>query len=158
MANPAAAELQLLGVYDEKLVEPLARSLAKLGVRRAMVVHGDDGLDEISLAAPTRTCEVRDGQLFPGTLDPRQLGFALCEPSALVGGDAAANAAIAQSILGGETGPRRDVVLLNAGACLYLAGRAANLAEGVALAAATLDSGAAMAAMRRFVVATREVA
>lgn len=158
MANPAAAELQLLGVYDAALVEPLARVLANLGVRRAMVVHGTDGLDEISLTAPTQVCEVRDGHLSHGTLDPRTLGFGLCDPTALVGGDAAANAAIARSILSGETGPRRDIVTLNAGACLYMAGRAQSFAEGAALAAAVIDSCAALHTMEAFVRATRGAA
>ena len=156
MANPAAAELQLLGVYDAALVEPLARVLANLGVRRAMVVHGTDGLDEISLTAPTQVCQVRDGQLTHGTLDPRELGFGLCDPADLVGGDAAANAVIARSILGGGQGAKRDIVLLNAGACLHLAGRAASFAEGVALAAAAIDSGAALRTLEAFVRATRE--
>ncbi len=158
MANPAGAELQLLGVYDERLVEPLARVLGRLGVRRAMVVHGADGLDEISAAAPTRVCEVRDGQLAHATLDPRELGFALCAPGDLVGGDAADNAAIARRILCGERGAKRDIVLLNAGACLYLAGRAGSLGEGAALAASTLDNGTAIATLEAFVRVTQEVA
>lgn len=156
LSNPAFATLQLLGVYDPKLVLPLARVLSNLGVRRAMVVHGDDGLDEISLSATTSVCEVIDGELRQYTLDPRQLGFAFCRPEALVGGDAAENVRIAEAIFGGEKGPKRDIVLLNAAACLYLADKAFSLADGVSLASMVIDRGLAFNKMRDFVCATHE--
>lgn len=157
MANPASATIQLLGVYDEKLVVPLAQVLLNLGVKRAMVVHGNDGLDEISLITTTTVCEVNGGQLSEFTLDPREFGFMLCAPDELVGGDAEENAAIARSILQGEKGPKRDVVLLNAAACLYMAGKADQLSDGIALAADMIDRGKAYEQMEAFVRATKEV-
>jgi len=156
LTNPAGATLQLLGVYDHSLVEPLAQVLANLGVRRAMVVYGNDGLDEITLGSTTTVCEVKDGQLRTYTLDPRDYGLALCEPGALVGGNAADNTVIAREILQGQKGPRRDVVLLNAAACLYLADKAKDLAEGIRLAAEMIDSGKACETMEAFIKATQE--
>ena len=155
LANPAAATLQLLGVYDEKLVRPLAQVLLNLGVKRAMVVYGNDGLDEITLAAPTTVCEVKDGTLNSYTLNPEEYGLSFCASEDLVGGDAAANAQIAHGILSGEKGPKRDVVLLNAAACLYLAGKAADIAGGITLAASLIDSGAALCKLNDFVAATQ---
>jgi anthranilate phosphoribosyltransferase len=157
LANPAFATLQLLGVYDKKLLVPMAQVLLNLGVRRAMVVHGDDGLDEISLTTTTSVCEAADGALRRYTLDPRDLGFSFCRPEELEGGEAADNVKIAEAIFAGEKGPKRDVVLLNASACLYLAGKAETLKEGVALAAQILDSGRAERKMREFVAATQDV-
>lgn len=156
LANPAAATLQLLGVYDEKLVRPLAQVLANLGVKRAMVVYGGDGLDEITLTAPTAVCEVKDGALNSYTLHPNAYGLALCKGEDLTGGDAAANAQIARGILSGEKGPKRDVVLLNAAACLYLAGKVEDISGGIALAAKLIDLGAALAKLDEFVAATQE--
>jgi len=144
LANPAGATLQLLGVYDEALMEPLAQALKGLGVTRALVVHGDDGLDEITLTTTTQVCEIRNGELFRYPLEPRDCGLELCAMGDIMGGDASANADIAKAILGGENGPKRDIVLLNAGACLYIAGKVDTIAEGVALAAQIIDSGAAM--------------
>ncbi len=157
LTNPAGATIQLLGVFDRSLVEPLAQVLANLGVRRAMVVYGNDGLDEITLGATTTVCELKDGQLSTYTLDPREFGFSFCEPGDLVGGNAADNAAIALKILEGEQGPKRDVVLLNAAACLYLAGKAETIADGIRLAAEMIDSGKASKTMTAFVKATQEV-
>ena len=156
LSNPASATIQLLGVYDENLIEPMAKTLMNLGVRRAMVVHGDDGLDEISLTTTTQVCEVNGGELRRFELDPRDYGLTLCAPKELVGGDAAVNAQIARDILAGGKGPKRDVVLLNAGACLYLAGKAESLADGVALAAQTIDSGKVKEKLEAFVRATNE--
>jgi anthranilate phosphoribosyltransferase len=158
LANPAGATLQLLGVYDAALVQPLAQALLNLGVRRALVVHGEDGLDEITLTTTTQVCEIKDGQLINYVLDPREYGLAPCALQDITGGDAAANAAIAKAVLSGETGPRRDIVLLNAGACLYIAGKAGTIADGVALAASIIDSGAALAKLDEFVRATNGVA
>lgn len=158
LTNPAGATTQLLGVYDERLIEPLAKALAGLGVHRAMVVRGNDGLDEITASTTTRVCEVRGGAFAGYTLDPRDFGIALCRPDELTGGDAARNAQIARAVLSGEKGAKRDVVLLNAAACLYLAGKAESMADGVALAGRVIDSGAAFAGMEAFVRLTNEVA
>lgn len=158
LANPASATIQLLGVYDEKLIDPMAKTLKNLGVRRAMVVHGNDGLDEISLTTTTQVCELNGDKLERYELNPRDYGFALCQPEDLVGGDAAVNARIARDILAGGAGPKRDVVLLNAGACLYMAGKADSISGGIALAAATIDSGMAKAKMEAFVRATNDQA
>ncbi len=157
MANPAGATIQLLGVYDRDLVEPLARVLKNLGVRRAMVVYGNDGLDEISLGAETTVCEVSGGEIKSYTLDPRDFGFEFCESADLVGGGPSENAEIALKILRGEKGPKRDVVLLNAAACLYMAGKADGIGEGISLAAEMIDGGKAYEKMEAFVKATNEV-
>lgn len=158
LANPAGAALQLLGVYSKNLVEPLAQVLANLGVRRAMVVYGNDGLDEISLSATTQVCEVNGPMLSSYVLDPSDHGLSLCKPGDLVGGDAVENAAIARAVLTGEKGPKRDVVLLNAAACLYLADKAERIADGIGLAAGIIDSGAAYGQMQAFIKATNEAA
>ncbi len=137
---------------------PLARVLSNLGVVSALVVHGDDGLDEISLTATTTVCEVSGGALRQYALDPRSLGFALCKPEELAGGDARENVEIALDVLNGGKSPRRDIVLLNSAACLALAGRTRSMAEGVALSEELLDRGAALQKMRDFVEATRRAA
>ncbi|MCK9312829.1 MAG: anthranilate phosphoribosyltransferase [Methanocorpusculum sp.] len=157
LANPASASIQLLGVYNENLVKPLAQVLSNLGVKRAMVVHGNDGLDEISLSTTTTVCEVNCGELSSYILDPCEFGFELCQPDDLVGGDAAENAKIALSILRGEKGSKRDVVLLNATVCLYMAGKTEKISDGIALAAEIIESGKAYEQMKRFVRATNEV-
>ncbi len=154
LANPAGATLQLLGVYDEALMEPMAQALIKLGVSRALVVHGDDGLDEITLTAATKVCEIKGSKLDCYSLNPREVGLELCAMGDIKGGDAAENVKIAKEVLSGRTGPKRDIVLLNAGACLYIAGRACSIACGVELAAKTIDSGAALAKLNEFVQAT----
>ncbi len=144
LANPAAAQYQLLGVCEEKLVEPLARVLMSLGVKAAMSVHSQDGLDEISVSAPTTVCEVRGGRMTGYILHPGEFGIAKSSPEDIRGGDAALNAQILLAILKGQRGPKRDVVLLNSGAALYVAGRAATIRQGVALAAEAVDSGSAL--------------
>lgn len=156
LSNPAAATIQLLGVYDEKLIDPLAKTLKNLGVRRAMVVHGNDGLDEISLTATTQVCEINGDAITHYMLDPRDYEFILCKPEDLVGGDAVQNANIARAILSGDKGPKLDVILLNAGACIYMGGKADSLADGIKLAGQTIDSGEAMKKMEAFVRATNE--
>lgn len=143
LTNPASPDMQLLGVYDESLVEPLARVLTSLGVKKGMVVYGQDKLDEISMSAPTTVCEFKDGTYLSYVIKPEDFGLVRCHKSDLIGGSPAENAAITQAILGGEQGPRRDAVLMNAGAALYIAGKAATIAEGIRLAAAQIDSGAA---------------
>ena len=154
LCSPANANLQLLGVYDESLVEPMARVLANLGVKRAMVVHGHDGLDEVSLSAKTTVCEVNKGQVNSFFMNPQQFGFDYCKPEELVGGDPAENARIALDILNGVKGPKRDIVLLNSAVCLYMTYNNITLRECVKLAADTIDSGRAMEQLNRFIKLT----
>jgi len=151
LSNPANANLQLLGVYDENLVEPLARVLCNLGVKKAMVVHGHDGLDEISLTSSSTVCEVNNGYLNSFFLDPKQFGFEYCKPEDLVGGGPQENAEIVRRILSGEKGPKRDVVLLNSAVCLYMFYDKLTLRECVRMAADIIDSGRAMAQLENFV-------
>lgn len=158
LANPAGANLQLLGVYDENLVEPLARVLANLGVKRAMVVHGHDGLDEVTLCSSTTVCEVNGGNLGSFFLDPRQFGFEPCRPQELLGGGPGENAEIVRRILAGEKGPKRDIVLLNAAVCLYMAHNSVTLRECVRMAADMIDSGRAAAKLDQFARLTGEAA
>jgi anthranilate phosphoribosyltransferase len=149
LTNPASPKMQLLGVYDEYLVEPLAQVLMDLGVERGMVVYGRDKLDEISLSAPTKICEFQNGWFKSYVIQPEDFGLTRCQKSELVGGTPEENAAITRSILAGEKGPERDAVLLNAGAALYIGGKAASLAEGVKLAGELIDSGAAAETLER---------
>ena len=151
LASPAEANLQLLGVYDEKLVEPMARVLANLGVKRAMVVHGHDGLDEVSLSTRSTVCEVNDGRINSFFLDPKQFGFDYCNREELTGGNPEENAELARRILSGEKGPRREIVLLNSAVCLYMAYNQITLRECVRLAAEIIDSGKAMAQLEAFI-------
>ena len=156
LANPAGANYQLLGVYDEKLVEPLAQVLLKLGVKRAIVVHGQDGLDEITLSAPTTCCELRDGALKSYILEPEQVGLKKCSLNELIGGDPEENAAIAMSILNGEKGPKRDAVVLNSAACIYMVRDGITLTDAVKEAEEILDSGRARAQLEKYVALSRE--
>ena len=144
LTNPGSPKRQLLGVYDEYLVEPLAQVLISLGVERGMVVYGQDKLDEISLSAPTSVCEFKDGWFKSYVIQPEDFGLSRCAKADLVGGTPAENAQITRDILSGAKGPKRDAVLLNAGAALYIADKAESLAAGVALAAQLIDSGAAL--------------
>lgn len=150
LTNPAAPQMQLLGVYSESLVEPLARVLYSLGVARGMVVYGQDKLDELSLSAPTSVCEFDGGEYRSYVVAPEDVGLARCEKADLVGGTPEENAAIARAILSGERGPKRDAVLLNAGAALYIGGKADTLQNGVLLAAQLIDSGAALKKLEAF--------
>lgn len=156
LTNPAGANCQLLGVYAPSLTEMFANALKLLGARRALVVHGHDGLDEISICAPTRVSELRGGLVTTYDLHPEQFFGGLADPAALAGGDAATNAEITRKILAGEKGPRRDVVVLNSAAALVAADKAASLAAGVPLAEAALDSGAAAAKLEALVRFSRE--
>ena len=151
LTNPGKPSVQLLGVYDEYLVEPLAQVLISLGVRRGMVVYGQDKLDEISLCAPTKICEIKDGWFKSYTIRPEDFALPRCAREDLRGGTPAENAAITRAVLGGETGPRRDAVLLNAGASLYLCGKADSFSAGVVQAAALIDAGKAMATLEAFI-------
>jgi anthranilate phosphoribosyltransferase len=143
LSSPARVRRQLLGVADARLVGLIAGALSRLDTERAIVVHGADGSDELSLAGPNHAVLVEDGATRDLVIDAVELGLARAPLDALAGGDAQLNAAITISVLGGEPGPARDVVLLNAGAALFVAGRAADVAEGVALAAAAIDTGRA---------------
>ena len=156
LTNPGSPKLQLLGVYDEYLVEPLARVLMSLGVRRGMVVYGQDKLDEISMSAPTTVCEFKDGWYKTYTIRPEDFGLSRCEKSDLVGGTPEENAKITRSILSGEKGPKRDAVLLNAGAGLYIGGKAESFEEGVQLAAELIDSGAAEEKLEQLIRVSNE--
>lgn len=156
LSSPANANYQLLGVYDENLVEPLANVLSKLGVKKAMVVHGHDGLDEISLTTSSTVCEVNNGHLNSFFLDPRQFGFEYCKPEDLVGGDPEENARIARRVLSGEKGPKRDIVLLNSAVCLYMFYDNITLRECVKVAADIIDSGRAMEQLNRFIKLSNE--
>lgn len=152
LTNPGSPKMQLLGVYDEYLVEPLAQVLINLGVRRGMVVYGQDKLDEISLSAPTAVCEFKDGWFKSYTIKPEDFGFNCCSKQELVGGTPQENAAITLNILRGkEKGAKRNTVLLNAGAALYIGGKADSFNDGVQLAAHLIDSGRALATLEKFI-------
>ena len=151
LTNPGSPCMQLLGVYDEYLVAPLAQVLINLGVKRGMVVYGQDKLDEISMSAPTTVCEIRDGWYRASVIQPEDFGFARCSRDALRGGSPEENARITRDILSGAQGPKRDAVLLNAGAALYIAGKAESMKAGTVLAAELIDSGKAAETLRRFI-------
>lgn len=155
LTNPANPEYFLLGVYDEYLVEPVAKVLDSLGAKRALVVFGQDRMDEISCSAPTTVCELREGYYRTSVIAPEDFGIHRCSKQDVEGGTAKQNAQITRDILSGrEHGPKRDVVLLNAGAALFAATAAESVAEGVKLAAATIDSGAAQATLDAYVAAS----
>lgn len=157
LSNPAGANMELMGVYDQSLVVPLAQVMANLGVNRGMVVYGQDSLDEISMCAPTSVCEIRDGKFTSYEITPEQFGYERCEKGALTGGTPAENAEITKAILKGEEkGPKRQAVCLNAGAALYIAGKAASIEEGVKLAESLIDSGAALKKLEEFVEETNK--
>lgn len=152
LTNPATPNMQLLGVYDESLVEPLARVLTSLGVKRGMVVYGTDKLDEISASSPTLICEFKDGEYQTYTITPEEFGMKTCEKDDLLGGTPAENAEITRAILKGEDkGPRRNAVLLNAGAALYIGGRTESFADGIRLAGELIDSGKALETLEAFI-------
>ena len=150
LANPAGANMQLLGVYDENLVEPLANVLLNLGVKRAMVVHGHDGLDEITLCSSTTICEISNGKLNSFFLTPEQLGFERCKKEDLTGGEPEVNAQIALNILNGEKGPKRDIVVLNSAVCLYMSNNNVTLRECVKMAEDIIDSKKALRQLEMF--------
>ena len=155
LSNPAGANMELMGVFDEALVEPLAQVMAKLGVSRGMVVYGQDKLDEISMCAPTSVCEIKDGWFQSYEIVPEQFGYTRCSKEELQGGTPEENAAITRAILSGEEkGAKRQAVCLNAGASLYITGKAATIEEGVRMAEQLIDSGAAMKKLEEFVQET----
>lgn len=157
LTNPGRPNRQLLGVYDEYLIEPLAKVLASLGVENGMVVYGREKLDEISAAGPTAVCEFENGWYKTYVINPEDFGFTRCNKEDLVGGTPEENAEITKNILNGtDRGPKRDTVLMNAGAALYIAKKADTLADGVKLAAELIDSGKALEAMNKFVEASNK--
>ena len=157
LSNPAAATMEVMGVYNESLVEPLARVLSNLGVKRGMVVYGQDKMDEISMSAPTSVCEIRDGELISYEITPEQFGYERCEKDALVGGTPQENAWITRDILEGrDRGAKYQAVCLNAGAALYIAGKADTLEAGVKLAEELIDSGKAGVKLASYVAASRQ--
>ena len=151
LTNPAMPKYQLLGVYDEYLVEPLAKVLSSLGIKRGFVVYGMDKLDEISLSAATKICEIKDGYYRTFTISPEDFGFKKCSKKELEGGDPEENAKITRDILAGAQGPKTDAVLLNAGAALYVAGKADSIEDGIKLAREVIASGKATETLEKFI-------
>jgi anthranilate phosphoribosyltransferase len=159
LTNPAGAKRQLVGVFGGDYVRPVAEALKDLGAEKALVVHGADGLDEITVTGPTLVAEVSDGSITEYKISPEQFGFSRHDPGGLLGGDAHLNARVLKDVLSGEEeDAARDVILLNAGAAVYVSGRARTLEEGVRLAGESIESGAATEALESFVRATRRLA
>lgn len=156
LANPAGATMQLFGVYSEELVEPLAHVLRNLGVKRAMVVYGRDSMDEISLSAETKVCEFKNDEFKSYVIRPEDLGLTRCNKEDLVGGTPQENAAIVNDILGGAKGPKTDVVLLNAGAAIYLASDGITLKDGIEKAREIIVSGKAKEQLEKFIEETNK--
>lgn len=156
LANPAGASMQLFGVYSEELVEPLAHVLHNLGCKRAMTIYGMDSIDEISLSADTKVCEFKNDEFKSYTIKPEDFGFTRCKKEDLVGGEPAVNARIARDILEGAEGPKTDVVLLNAGAAIYLASDGITMKEGIEKAREIIKSGAAKKQLERFIEETNK--
>lgn len=156
LTNPGTPSMQLLGVYDDYLVQPLAEVLSSLGVKRGMVVYGQDKLDEISLSSPTSVCEIRDGWFRSFVITPEEFGFERCKKEDLRGGTPQENAEIVRRILNGEKGPKRNAVLLNAGASLYIGGKADSIRKGVELAANIIDSGKAAETLDKLIRISNE--
>jgi anthranilate phosphoribosyltransferase len=154
LANPAGARLQLLGVYHENLVLPMAKVLSNLGVKRAVVVHGKDGLDEVTVCDDTVVCEVEDGKFKSYLINPNDFGIEKCGSEQLAGGDKRVNAQIAKDILNGQLGPKRDIVLMNAGISIYLGKDGVDINTAIKIAAETLDSGKAKQKMEQFITLT----
>ena len=157
LANPAGASMQLLGVYTEDLVDPLARVLSNLGVKKAMVVYGQDSIDEISLSAPTTVCEVVRGEFKNYTIKPEDYGFKRCQKEELAGGTPEENAEMVRKILSGEQGPKTDAVLLNAGAAIHIV-KECSIEEGIAMAREAIESGKAMKQLEKFIELSRKAA
>ncbi|MBQ8961015.1 MAG: anthranilate phosphoribosyltransferase [Ruminococcus sp.] len=152
LTNPACPKFHLLGVYDRTLLEPVAEVLMKLGSKRGMVVYGTDKLDEISMSSPTAVCEYKDGWMKNYTIAPEDFGFERCDKSELVGGTPAENAAVTRGILEGKiSDARRSAVLLNAGAAIYIGGKASSMAEGVKKAGELIDSGKALDVLEKLI-------
>jgi anthranilate phosphoribosyltransferase len=157
LSNPAGASFQLMGVYDESLVEPLAQVLLNLGVERGLVVYGLEGLDEISLVGKTKVCEIRDGWVKNYEIDPREYGFDLCKKEDLVGGTPKDNAEIIRDIFNGKKGPKRDTVVLNSAAALYIGREDLTLSQAIEEVKDAIDSGKALSKLNEMITATNEV-
>ena len=151
LTNPGRPSMQLLGVYDDYLVLPLAQVLISLGIKRGMVVYGQDKLDEISLSAPTTVCEIKDGWYKSYIIEPEDFGFEKCDKEDLKGGEPNENAEIVRKILSGEKGHKRNATLINAGASLYIGGKANDMKEGIKLAGELIDNGKAMETLNKFI-------
>ena len=156
LTNPAGATMELMGVYDRELVEPLAQVLCNLGVKRAMVVYGEDGLDEISLSAPTFICEVKDGWVRSYTITPEQFGFKRCSKGALQGGTAHKNAEIMKALFQGEKGAKRDAAVFNAAAAMFVTGKYASMEAAISVANEVIDSGKALQKLNDFIRCSNE--
>ncbi|MDR2534442.1 MAG: anthranilate phosphoribosyltransferase [Treponema sp.] len=155
LVNPAGANMELLGVYDEDLVEPMAQVLSNLGVKNALVVYGLDGLDEISMSAPTKVCEVREGAFTSYTIEPEQFGFRRCKKEELIGGTPAENARITRDILSGVKGAKRDAVVFNSAAALSIARPSLTMKDAISLAEETIDTGKALEQLEKFVALSK---
>ena len=156
LTNPAGATMELMGVYDRELVEPLAQVLCNLGVKSAMVVYGEDGLDEISLSAPTFVCEVKDGWVRSYTITPEQFGFERCHKEELQGGTPPDNAVILKELLKGKKDAKRDAAVLNAAAAMQIAGKYTSMEDGICAASEALDSGKALQKLDDFIRCSNE--
>ena len=156
LTNPAGANMEILGVYSEELVEPLAKVLVNLGVKKGMVVYGQDVMDEITLSAKTTVCEIRNGEIKKYELNPEDYGFKICTKEDLVGGDANVNAQITRDILNGEKGPKRDTVILNAAACIYVYRDDITFDEAIKIATETIDSKKAAKQLEAFIQMSNE--
>ncbi|MDE6853234.1 MAG: anthranilate phosphoribosyltransferase, partial [Lachnospiraceae bacterium] len=154
LANPAGISQILLGVFDESLVEPLAHVVSNLGVKRGMVVYGMDRMDEISMSAPTKVCEVREGNFTTYEITPEQYGFRSCAKEDLVGGKPSENAQIVRDVLSGKEGPMLDAVLFNAGAAIHIADGSLTIEEGIAAARKVIETGAATAQLEKMIAGT----
>jgi len=157
LANPAGASMQVMGVYDESLVRPLTKVLHNLGVKKALVVFGQDKLDEISVSSPTTVCEIKDDDIIEYVIKPEDFGFERCSKDDLVGGDPDFNAKITQSILDGEKGPKRNAVVINSAAGLYVAGKVSSLKEGVVMAEELIDTGVAKKQLEQFIKLSNKI-
>ena len=156
LTNPAGANMEILGVYSEDLVEPLAKVLVNLGVKKGMVVYGQDVMDEITLSAKTTVCEIRNGEIKKYELNPEDYGFKMCTKEDLVGGDAKVNAQITKDILNGEKGPKRDTVILNAAACIYVSRDDVTFEDAIKIATETIDSKKAAKQLEAFIKMSNE--
>jgi len=156
LVNPAGANMELLGVYEPELLEPMAKVMCNLGVKSGMVVHGQDGFDEISLSAPTTVCEVRDGFIKSYFITPEQFGFTRSKKEDLLGGTPEQNAQITRNILSGEKGPKRDAVLLNSAAAIHIAKPEISITDAAAIAAKVIDSGKAIEQLKQFIALSQE--
>lgn len=153
LCNPARVNMQLMGVYDESLVEPLAKVMCNLGVKRGMVVYGRDKLDEISMSSTTKVCEIDNGKFSVYEINPKDVGYSYCHKESLKGGDAYENAHIARNIIyGKENGAKREAVCFNAGAALYIANKVKSIEEGVRMAESLIDGGFASSQLERFII------